>query len=489
MTLPAATLDFYASGTSTRLDTYSNPDLALIHVNANPVVADSGGLFGPIYLQPTAYSVFLKTSAGAAVWNQDPVLAYAGASAGVTDLTGTAGEALAANDAVYLSDGSGSLTAGRWYRTSSSNAYSSTLPLVGVATAAISSAASGLIRIGGALTGFSGLTTGQTYYLAATAGTITVTAPAYARILGYSDSTTELIISPSGTAQGGGTTDVVGTAGETLTAGDCCYLSDGSNSLTAGRWYKADADFNYASVLPQIGFAVAGITSAASGLIRLAGSVTGLSGLTAGTRYFISATAGSVTATAPSLARCVGVSDSTTSLVVGPDPRPLVVTYPATLSNVTNTNTITTALTFVVPANTWADGQLIVLTLAALEKNNHVDTGVHTMTLKCKVTAGGADVTVGATSWANSATEFQTENCLALRRVGSTVWIKSGSAASTNQIFTGVPGSPTSSQIDGTSTPTNFTSDLTVTFSVTPDAASTLLYLKPQAATVVHYRV
>lgn len=103
-------------------------------------------------------------------------------------------------------------------------------------------------------------------------------------------------------------------AGEALSAGDCCYLSDGSNSLTAGRWYKADADFFYASIHPELGFATAAIASGGTGTIRIGGVMTGLTGLTAGSIYFVSATAGGVTATAPTNARSVGVAISTTTL-------------------------------------------------------------------------------------------------------------------------------------------------------------------------------
>ena len=59
-------LYFYETGTTTPLDTYSNETLA--SANANPVVANSAGLFGAIYLKPQVYKVVLKTSAGVTVW-------------------------------------------------------------------------------------------------------------------------------------------------------------------------------------------------------------------------------------------------------------------------------------------------------------------------------------------------------------------------------------------------------------------------------------
>ena len=73
LSLPAARLYFYESGTTTPKNTYNDPDLAVPHANANPVVADASGLFGAIYLLPDAYKVVLKTSADVTLWTADPV--------------------------------------------------------------------------------------------------------------------------------------------------------------------------------------------------------------------------------------------------------------------------------------------------------------------------------------------------------------------------------------------------------------------------------
>lgn len=69
--LSGAKLYFYESGTSTPKDTYS--DSGLTTPNANPVVADSAGRFGDIFLTSGAYKVVLQTSAGVTVKTQDPV--------------------------------------------------------------------------------------------------------------------------------------------------------------------------------------------------------------------------------------------------------------------------------------------------------------------------------------------------------------------------------------------------------------------------------
>lgn len=118
--------------------------------------------------------------------------------------------------------------------------------------------------------------------------------------------------------------DVTGTAGEALSAGDIAYLSDGSNSKAAGQWFKADADFTYASTTPEVGIVVTAIASGGTGSFRTNGRMTGLTGLTAGTAYYVSATAGALTSTAPSNSRKVGQADTTTTLVLGQTPATVV---------------------------------------------------------------------------------------------------------------------------------------------------------------------
>jgi hypothetical protein len=74
VSLPGAKLYFYeAGGAVVPKNTYSDADLAVGHVHANPVVADADGLFAPIYVLPDAYYVQLTTAAGVIVWDQDNV--------------------------------------------------------------------------------------------------------------------------------------------------------------------------------------------------------------------------------------------------------------------------------------------------------------------------------------------------------------------------------------------------------------------------------
>lgn len=187
---------FYLAGTTTPVSVYTNVGLSIAH--AVPVVADGNGRFAEIFLTPgVSYKLKLTTTAGVELptspW--DNVSAVPVSSANL-DLTGTAGENITAGQVVYLSDGSASKTAGQWYRADSSTPYSSTVPEIGIAPSAITSATSGTIRIAGQVTGVSGLSIGATYYVSTT-GSMTSTAPANRRVLGVADSTTSLVLTPN----------------------------------------------------------------------------------------------------------------------------------------------------------------------------------------------------------------------------------------------------------------------------------------------------
>ncbi|MBV8683781.1 MAG: hypothetical protein JO111_12980 [Caulobacteraceae bacterium] len=70
--MPGAQLQFYLTGTTTPTPVYSSA--ALSTPLSNPVVADSGGLFPSMWLDPTVtYRVQLLTSVGALVQDIDPV--------------------------------------------------------------------------------------------------------------------------------------------------------------------------------------------------------------------------------------------------------------------------------------------------------------------------------------------------------------------------------------------------------------------------------
>lgn len=184
----------YVAGTTTAQATYS--EVTLTTANANPVVLDSAGR-AIVYLSPASYKFVLKNSAGTTIWTQDNISAVPPSNVD-QDIAGTAGEALTAGDVVWLSDGSGSTTAGRWYKTDADNTYSSTLPQsIGMIPADIASGESGSVRLSGRITGLSGLSAGGTYYVSATAGAITASAPTNVRIVGQADTTTSLVLPTS----------------------------------------------------------------------------------------------------------------------------------------------------------------------------------------------------------------------------------------------------------------------------------------------------
>lgn len=70
--LNGAKIYFYATGTTTPANTYQQASGGSAH--ANPVVADSAGLFAPIYLDgATIYRAILKTSGGSTIQDIDPL--------------------------------------------------------------------------------------------------------------------------------------------------------------------------------------------------------------------------------------------------------------------------------------------------------------------------------------------------------------------------------------------------------------------------------
>lgn len=77
--LSGAKLNFYQTGTTTRLDTYSDDDLTT--ANANPVVADSSGRFGDIFLLPQDYKVVLTDADDVQIFTADPVRTTVGSTA------------------------------------------------------------------------------------------------------------------------------------------------------------------------------------------------------------------------------------------------------------------------------------------------------------------------------------------------------------------------------------------------------------------------
>jgi len=188
---PGGKLYCYAAGTTTPQAVYTDVNGTVAH--ANPVILDGTG-GETIYVSPTSYKFTLHDASDNLIWTVDNALAFSGFAASL-DVTGTAGEALAAGEAVYLSDGAGGRTAGRWYLADADTAaYSSQAPLTGTCPVAIASGAAGSIRLQGKQDGYSSLTVGSNYYASATAGAITATTPTNARKIGIADTSTSILL-------------------------------------------------------------------------------------------------------------------------------------------------------------------------------------------------------------------------------------------------------------------------------------------------------
>jgi hypothetical protein len=191
---PAALIYTYTAGTTTAAATYTTSALSV--ANANPIVADSAGRY-VAYLAAGANMKFVyKTAAGATIRTQDNVLSVPGAAVNL-DIQGTVGVAVTAGQVCYLSSGleSPALTPGLWYLTDADFAVSSTTcQSIGMAVSAIPINTAGTIRIAGLATTAAAVVVGSTYYVSATAGAITASAPALARVVGVADTTSTLIL-------------------------------------------------------------------------------------------------------------------------------------------------------------------------------------------------------------------------------------------------------------------------------------------------------
>src|SRR6266851_2367396 len=69
--LAGGQLFFYASGTSTPQNTFSDSGLTV--ANPNPVILDSAGRAGNIFLGANAYKVVLQDTNNNQIWTADPV--------------------------------------------------------------------------------------------------------------------------------------------------------------------------------------------------------------------------------------------------------------------------------------------------------------------------------------------------------------------------------------------------------------------------------
>ncbi len=188
----------YAAGTTTKQNTYS--DSALSTANSNPIVLNSAGACTMYWIAGGSYKLVLATPSDtdpptSPVWTRDN-LASVPLSGSSPDVTGPIGDDGDVGDVYYLSDGSGSKTAGTWYLADASNNYSSTTAMaIAMATGPVTSGTSGTLRLIGQVAGLSSLAAGTVYYIDTTPGGMTTSPPTNARAVGVADSTTSIILS------------------------------------------------------------------------------------------------------------------------------------------------------------------------------------------------------------------------------------------------------------------------------------------------------
>lgn len=188
---------FYESGTLNKEDAFT--DAALSVAWTNPIVLPADGR-ATIYLDPSiTYRVILAPPndtdpPASPVWDVDPVNPVPEGETANVDIEGVAGENVSAGDILYVSQGDGGRTDGRWYLGDATNDYSSlTAATVGFAQTTSLAGATVTIRIAGTQTD-SGLNPGDVYYIDSTPGGITNVLPANARIVGVAQSATSLVI-------------------------------------------------------------------------------------------------------------------------------------------------------------------------------------------------------------------------------------------------------------------------------------------------------
>lgn len=185
-------LQTFSAGTLVTAVTFS--DSTTSTPNANPIILDSSGRANVFLTPGVAYKFILTTPgdsfpAASPTTTEDNILATPIAASGST-IPATFGASVTPGTPVYESDGSNGKTAGLWYVTDSTNAYSSVQPaLVGFSLSTAGINGTGSVLVSGEVTGLSGLTAGTLYYIGVT-GALTATAPSNPRPILFADSIT-----------------------------------------------------------------------------------------------------------------------------------------------------------------------------------------------------------------------------------------------------------------------------------------------------------
>lgn len=189
----------FLAGTTTPAVTYT--DATSGTPNANPIILDSAGKCS-LWLTPGVAVKLIFTTPGdsfpaaSPIESVDNVLAVP-VSANNIQTPATFGASVTPGTPVYLSDGSGSKTAGQWFVADSTNTYSSSLaPQIGFSISTAGAGGTGNVLIGGQIAGLSGLVAGSTYYIGVS-GALTSTPPTNFREIMTADSTITGIVGPN----------------------------------------------------------------------------------------------------------------------------------------------------------------------------------------------------------------------------------------------------------------------------------------------------
>jgi len=207
--LSSGGLCVFRAGTSTLANTYTTA--AGTVANANPILFDSAGRATTqgVFLTPgSSYKFLLKDftnvvgsktcvpDTGTTLWSVDNILATPPSSVN-EDVTGIAGVSFTAGELAFLSDGTAGTNAGQWYQTRSDLSWAGVLPLIGFAVTNITAGESGSFRLGGQVTGLTGLSSGADYYVATSSGVMTSTAPTMVRWVGRAVNATTINVQPN----------------------------------------------------------------------------------------------------------------------------------------------------------------------------------------------------------------------------------------------------------------------------------------------------
>lgn len=214
------------------------------------------------------------------------------------------GETIAVNDALYLKASDGKV-----YKTNANYNDERINNFVGFAKESGTNGQTKKVQIAGKVSGFSGLTTGSTYYLSSNAGLITSVRPANEYRVGIAVSTSSLIIMKGMSQE---YLDRINSKqfilGETISAGSLVYFDKSNN-----RVYKTQG--NDRRKISWLGFLKESGNAGDLKMVQFGGVVSGLS-LTAGKIYHVSDIAGAISTTPGTYLKMVGFSTSTNELVL-----------------------------------------------------------------------------------------------------------------------------------------------------------------------------